>query len=162
MPQPTYITTLLGLTSYYGTFLPTLHNIWTLLNELLGENTKWNWTPNHSPSIQLQLAIFGYMITVIGPHLKWFDVNLLSSTISRSMIPVLSQLLLTRGVPKTLVTDPSTLIDSLHFAKFCPDRWIFHIITAPLAMFGSSTAVAEFRGQGLKMACEAINLTCPD
>ena len=46
MPPPSDVSSLrafLGLVSYYGSFLPPLHQIKAPLNKLLSKDTKWSW-----------------------------------------------------------------------------------------------------------------------
>ncbi|KAM3170964.1 hypothetical protein ACTXT7_017559 [Hymenolepis weldensis] len=64
---------------------------------------------------------------------------------------------LTRGVPETLVTDPSTQSEST-FCRICSDGSIIQLRKS-LAVLGQSVPAAEFRGEDLRTACEEMLLS---
>ena len=48
MPVPENVSSsqsFLGLANYYQVFIPNMHNLCALLNELLKKNKDWEWTP---------------------------------------------------------------------------------------------------------------------
>lgn len=60
MPAPENVTVLqsfLGLANYYQAFIPNMHNLRALLNDLLRKDKVWEWTPECHYDLNLEIIV---------------------------------------------------------------------------------------------------------